>query len=178
MSTYKNYIFIGLKVIAWIIFVGLCIEAGALVVNFVMSIFNPAIVKNLYEKLDLSDVYQKSTWVYYGIYSFIIALAVLKCLLFYYVIKLTMVLNLANPFVQTVADLIRDISQLTFSIGIISYIGQQIVKSHEHKGMIIHGIDRFWADSEAFILMAAVVYVIATIFARGVELQNENEYTI
>lgn len=178
MSKSKNYIFIGLKIIAWFIFVGLCIEAGALIVNFVISLYKPEIVKNLYEKLDLSMVYNESKWVYYGIYSFIISMSVFKALLFYYVIKLTMVLNLSNPFIQGVADQIRGISQLTLSIGIISYVGRQVLKNNERYGLDMATIEKFWADSEAFILMSAIIYVIATIFARGVELQNENELTV
>ncbi|MBN2666855.1 MAG: DUF2975 domain-containing protein [Bacteroidales bacterium] len=39
-------------------------------------------------------------------------------------------------------------------------------------------MDQFWVDSQAFILMAAVVYVIATIFKKGLEIQNENDLTI
>ena len=50
-------------------------------------------------------------------------------------------------------------------------------------GLMHHGFDtaplgKFWADSKAFILMAAVVYVIATIFKRGVQLQDENDLTV
>jgi hypothetical protein len=39
-------------------------------------------------------------------------------------------------------------------------------------------LNQFWADSQAFIIMAAVVYVIATIFSKGVALQNENDLTV
>jgi hypothetical protein len=33
-------------------------------------------------------------------------------------------------------------------------------------------------DGQAFILMAAVLYIIAAIFKRGIELQTENDSTI
>ena len=33
-------------------------------------------------------------------------------------------------------------------------------------------------DSQAFILMAAVIYIIATIFSKGVEYQEELEETV
>jgi hypothetical protein len=39
-------------------------------------------------------------------------------------------------------------------------------------------LNQFWEDSQAFILMAAVVYIIATIFKKGVEIQNENDLTV
>ena len=61
MSETNKFVFIALQLIAWIIFVGLCIEAGALLVNFIYSLFKPEIVHNLYQKLDLS---QKETMSY------------------------------------------------------------------------------------------------------------------
>ena len=42
----------------------------------------------------------------------------------------------------------------------------------------IDNLNQFWADSQAFILMAAVIYIIATIFKKGVEIQNENDLTV
>ncbi|WP_321539145.1 hypothetical protein [Flavobacterium piscinae] len=60
MSKRNNIIFKGLHVVAYIIFVGLCIEAGGLLVNFVFSLFKPEIIANLYQKLDLMDMYKQS----------------------------------------------------------------------------------------------------------------------
>ena len=37
MSKRNNFVFKGLHIVAWIIFVGLCIEAGGLLVNFVFQ---------------------------------------------------------------------------------------------------------------------------------------------
>jgi len=160
------------------IFVGLCIEAGALIVNFVYSLFKPEIVAYLYEKLDLSDMYSRSKWAYFGMYSFIMVISVLKAIMFYIVIRLLMKLDLSKPFSSFVSEQISLISYFTFSIGILSYIARQTAKNLLHRGYEIDQLDRFWVDSEAFILMAAVVYVIATIFKKGIELQNENDLTV
>ena len=37
MSNRNNLVFKGLYMVAWVIFVGLCIEAGGLIVNFVFG---------------------------------------------------------------------------------------------------------------------------------------------
>jgi len=160
------------------IFVGLCIEAGALIVNFVYSLFKPEIVAYLYEKLDLSDMYSRSKWAYFGMYSFIMVISVLKAIMFYIVIRLLMKLDLSKPFSSFVSEQISLISYFTFSIGILSYIARQTAKNLLHRGYEIDQLDRFWVDSEAFILMAAVVYVIATIFKKGIELQNDQDLTV
>jgi Protein of unknown function (DUF2975) len=178
MSNTNKYVFYGLRVVAWIIFVGLCIEAGALLVNFVFSIYKPEIVSRLYEKLDLSELFAYSEYAYYGMYSFILAIAMLKAYLFYVVIELVSKLSLSKPFSDYVADKISKISYYTFSIGLVSHIGRESARNLEHRSLELNALNRFWADSEAFILMAAVIYVIAQIFKRGIEIQNENDLTI
>ncbi|MES2748314.1 MAG: DUF2975 domain-containing protein [Bacteroidota bacterium] len=174
----NNIVFKVLHIVAWLIFVGLSIEAGGLIVNFIFSICRPEFVQNLYQKLDLSDMYERSKWAFYSMYSFILVIAVLKALLFYAVILLMLKIDLSKPFSSFVSRKISQISYFTLSIGLVSYIGQQSAKHLMHRGFATENLNQFWADSEAFILMAAVIYVIATIFKKGIEIQNENELTI
>ena len=178
MSHTSNIVFTALKVVAWIIFVALCIEAGALLVNFVYSIFKPEIVAHLYQKLDLSDLYEQSQSAYYGMYSFILFIAILKAALFYVVIALVSKFDLAKPFNEFVSKKISTISYYALSIGLISHIGRQLAKNMEHHGIDTNNLNPFWADSQAFILMAAVIYIIATIFKKGIEIQTENDLTV
>ena len=178
MSKRNNFVFTGLHIVAWVIFVGLCIEAGALITNFVFSIYNPEMVKNLYQKLDLSEMYNRSKWAFYGMYSFILVVAFLKAYLFYIVAMLMHKIDLSKPFNSFVAGRIVKISYCTFSIGIVSYIARQTARNLQHQGYAIDNLNQFWADSQAFILMAAVIYIIAAIFKKGVEIQNENDLTV
>ncbi len=178
MSKTNNFVFQAIVVVAWIIFVGLCIEAGALLVNFIYSLFKPEVIKYLYEKLDLSEMYSRSKWAYYGMYSFILVIAILKAVLFYVVIMMVSQIDLKKPFNKLVSKQISQISYYTFSIGLLSFIAQQSAKNLQHRGFVIDKLDKFWVDAEAFILMAAVVYVISVIFSKGVEIQNENDLTV
>ena len=178
MSDKNNFIFKGLHIVAWVIFVGLGIEAGALIVNFIFSIHKPEFVQNLYQKLDLSEMYTRSKWAFFSMYSFILFISLLKAYLFYIVVILMHKIDLLNPFNSVVSRQISQISYYTFSIGILSYIARQTAKNLQHHGYIIDNLNEFWADSQAFILMSAVIYVIATIFKKGVEIQNENDLTV
>lgn len=178
MSKNENFVFQALHVIAWVIFVGLCIETGGLVVNFIVSLYKPAFVQNLYQKLDLSEMYQRSEWAYFGMYSFILTISVLKAYLFYLLIQLLDKLDLSNPFNSLVSERISKIANCTFSIGILSFIAHQTAQNLQHRDYVIDSLDQFWVDSEAFILMSAIIYVIATIFKKGVEIQTENDLTI
>ena len=178
MSKTNNIIFWSLYVIAWLIFVGLSIEAGGLLVNFFFSLYNPEFVQNLYQKLDLTNMYEASKIAFFGVYSFILVISILKACLFYTVITLMHKMDLSKPFHTFVATKISQVSYFTLSIGLLSYIGKELVNDLKHYGFVPENLNQFWADSQAFILMGAVIYIIATIFKKGVDLQNENDLTV
>lgn len=178
MTKTNDFIFKALMIVAWIIFVALCIEAGALVVNFIFSIFNPSIVGDLYQKLDLSRLYQQSQMVFYGMFGFVLFIALLKAYLFYVVISLLHKFDLTKPFSSFVSKQIFQISYITFSIGIFSYIARQTTKDLSIQGYALQDLNQFWVDSQTHIVMAAIIYIIAVIFKKGIELQNENDLTV
>jgi hypothetical protein len=178
MTKTNNFVFWGLYVIAWLIFVGLSVEAGGLIVNFFFTLFKPEVVQNLYQKLDLIQMYNDSKLAFFGVYSFILIISILKAILFYTVIRLMHKMDLSKPFSTFVARQISLITYFTLSIGLLSYIARQTSKNLMHYGFVTGNLNQFWVDSEAFICMGAVIYIIATIFKKGVDIQNENDLTV
>ncbi len=178
MSKTNNFVFIALHVVAWLIFIGLSIEAGGLIVNFIFSVFKPEMVGNLYQKLDLSKLYAASKWSFYGMYSFAVIISILKAVLFYCLIQMLLKLDLAKPFNNYITKKILQLSYYTFEIGILSYTAREVAKNLENHGYEIDKLNQFWVDSQAFIIMSAIIYVIAQIFKRGVEIQEDNDLTV
>ncbi len=178
MSKTNNIVFWVLHIVAWLIFIGLSIEAGGLLVNFFFSLYKPEFVQHLYQKMDLSAMYNASQLSFFGVYSFILIISISKAVLFYIVIMLMLKMDLSKPFSTFVARQISLISYFTLIIGLLSFIGRQLVKGLMHHGFVPSNLTHFWADSEAYILMGAVIYIIATIFKKGVEIQNENDLTV
>lgn len=178
MSKRNNFVFKALHILAWVIFVGLCIEAGGLIVNFFFSLFKPEFVQNLYQNLDLSELYKDSKLAFFGIFSLILAISILKAYLFYLVIRLMQKMDLAKPFNTFVSNQILQISYYTLSIGLLSFIARQVAKDLIHHGFVTDSLNQFWPDSQAFILMGAVIYIIATIFKKGVDIQTEIDLTV
>jgi Ni/Fe-hydrogenase subunit HybB-like protein len=178
ISKTNNFVFWGLYIVAWVIFVGLSIEAGGLIVNFVFSLYKPEFIQNLYQKLDLTEMYKDSRLAFFGIYSFILTISILKACLFYIVIRVMHKMDLLKPFNTFVMKQFFQISYYTLSIGVLSYIARQLAIDLINYGYVTDNLDQFWADSQAFILMGAVVYIIATIFKKGVDIQNENDLTV
>lgn len=178
MSKANNLLFVGLQIIAWLIFVGLSIEAGAWIVNFIFSVFKPEVISRLYQKFDMLELYKTNKWSFYCIYSLILSISILKAVLFYIVVRLMYKMDLAKPFSNYVAVQISLMSYYTLTIGFLGYISKETTKNLINHGYDLSNLDKFWTDSQAFILMGAVIYVIATIFKKGVELQNENDLTV
>ncbi len=173
-----DIVFTILHIIVWLIFVGLSIEAGGLIVNFIVSVFKPEFVGRLYQKLDISKMYEQNQWAFFSMYGFVLFISVLKALLFYHLIELLNKLDVSKPFSSYVAGKIKSFAYYTLSIGIISLIARQLANNLLYYGYETDKLNQFWEDGPAFTLMAAVVYVISQIFKRGVELQNENDLTV
>lgn len=178
MINANNLIFKILLVVAWLIFVGVSIEAGGLIVNFIVSLVNPSFVSNLYQKLDLTYIYKDSPLPFFGVYSFILVLAILKCVLFYIVVRMMHKMDLSKPFDTYVSRQTSLVSYYALSIGFLSYMAKEVTRNLAHYGYDMASLNHFWGDSEAYVFMGAVVYIIATIFKKGVELQSENELTV
>lgn len=178
MSKTNKFVFWGLYTVAWLIFVGLSIEAGGLLVNFFFSLYKPEFIPNLYQKLNITELYKNSRMAFFGAYSFILTISVLKAVMFYIVIRLMHKMDLTKPFNTFIARQILLISYYTLSVGLLSYIAKQVTKNLKHHGFDANLLNQFLEDSQAFILMGAVIYIIAIIFKRGVEIQKENDLTV
>ena len=116
-------------------------------------------------------MYESSKLAFFGMYGFILTSSILKAVLFYIVIVFVTKINLSKPFNILVSKQIYKISYYILSIGLLSFIARQLTKELEHNDFVIDKLNQFWADSQAFIIMAAVIYVIVTIFSKGVEYQ-------
>lgn len=178
MSKRGNILFWCLYAIVWIIFLGVSIEAGGLVVNFFFSLYNPEILPKLYQKLDLTDLYNKNQMGFFGIYGLILSISILQAVMFYVVISMMHKMDLQKPFSGFVSKQIFKISYFSIAVGLLGSIAQKISKNLMHQSFKTENADQFWGDSGAFILMGAVVYIIADIFKKGVDLQHENDLTV
>ena len=178
MTLKTDVLLTGLKIISWVIFIGLCIETGALLFNYIYSLFRTVATNNLYQGLNLSELYNQSTTLYSYLFSMVIFVSGLKAYVFYLVIKLFMKLNLAKPCDEGVRYYITQISWFVFFTGMSSYIAHRFTKHLVQKGYEVDAVSHFWSGTEAFLLMAAVLFVIAQIFKKGIELQHENDLTV
>ncbi len=163
-----------MHVVAWVVFVGLCIEAGAMLVAYTVSLFNPIAASDLYMGLDLSAVHAYRFWHYTYVVSFMIGLLAAKAYAAFLVIKIFGKLNLSHPFEGGVAKLIEKLSYVILGMGGLVLISNAYAQWLDHRG--VHVPDG--ENLEGFLFLAGIIFIMAQIFKKGTELQAENELTI
>jgi len=164
-----------LKVLAWIIFIGLCIKTGAMVISAMVSLFvGPEGAKNLYSGLNLSALLAYNQGYYIVMVSLLVILSGLKAHLFYMVIMIISKISITHPFSEQTTSLIYKLSVISLQIGILAIITGSYAKWLMKKSVQFS----FDGGGTEFLFLAGILYVITQIFKRGIELQKENELTI
>ncbi|WP_019991289.1 DUF2975 domain-containing protein [Rudanella lutea] len=175
MTTTNQTVLKTMNVLFWVIFIGLCIKTGALIVSFAVSLLvNPIAAKDLYMGLDLSDVQRYSQNYYIHLATLTIALSGLKALIAYLVVKIFLKFDLTKPFNPEITRLIGTISHVAVGAGIVALIGSSLSKWLTKHGAIAV-LD--WGANE-ILFFAGVIYIIAIVFQKGTELQIENDLTV
>jgi hypothetical protein len=171
----EKHVFGLLKLIVWVIFLGLCVKTGALITSFGVSLWvNPVAAADLYPGISLESIIKFGFIHYLIIVWLIISISAMKAYLFFLLLKTLLKLDLSNPFEQTLADLMQKMSLTAFHIGITAVI----IK--EYSKWLVNQLLQFKIESGEveYLFFAAILYVLVRIFKRGILLQSENELTI
>ncbi|RAJ05467.1 Protein of unknown function (DUF2975) [Chitinophaga skermanii] len=162
-------------VCAWIIFVGLSIEAGSVVVSGVVGYYKPEMVGKMYKPVDLTALKGFSDWYYIGMISLLIGYSIFKAHIAYMMIKVLESVKLESPFTKKIVKLLEGISYTFLTIAIIVAVyngtGEWMFK---HAGIN----DKPQLPTEQFLVLAGLVFILSQIFKRGVEIQAENDLTV
>lgn len=171
-----------LLILSWIIFIGLCVEAGGLLSNTVYALtLNPAAAKSYWMGADLSNLLQYDRGYFLVQTFFMIVVAVLKALMFDRIIRTlhNKKLNMAKPFNKDLTRFVFLISYMALAIGFFCMWGNKYAEwlTQQHVNMPdIHllGLE----GASIWMFMGVTLLVIAQIFKRGIEIQTENELTV
>jgi hypothetical protein len=173
MKSNTKDILTAMQVLAWVVFIGLLIKAGAMFISYGISIGNDLASKDLYNGLDLFALRNQSFWHYSVITAYNILLIGTQAYVAYLLTQLLNKINILKPFSDEVVKGLQKISYAILFIWIVAMVHNFHLAFIEKRfALLSHNI------SVEFIFMAGVVYVLAQLFKRGVEIQSENELTI
>jgi hypothetical protein len=163
-----------MHVLAWIGFIGLAIEAGAVLFIAGMVYFAPDFAHDIYASLDLQTLKEYSTLQFVFTVSFMFAVAALKAQVLWQAILILSKVKLENPFTRKVSEKIEKVSYLLLSVWVVSML------NNAHGNWLEHQMGEMPVDMNAseYLFMAGIVFIISQIFKRGVELQSESDLTV
>ena len=173
MKSRTKKLLIAMNVLAWIAFIGLLIVAGSIIISYVVSIRNPQAAKDLYKGMDLSAYRELG----FGHYSFMVGynvmLYITQAYIAYQATRLLSRLNISKPFNADVVKLMQKISYSILCVWLIAMLYNIHVAILEKSFGVV---GRYVSGDSIF--LAGIVYVLAQMFKRGVEIQSENELTV
>ena len=171
-----------LYVLSWIIFVGVCIEAGGSIFSaFYTLVINSINAKTFWVGNDLSGLYTYGKGHFFIETSLISIESVMKACIFYLIIKNLdpKKIRMSQPFSKEVGRLIFNISYLSLFIGFISLWGVKYKEWLVEQGVKMPDIQYLrLGGADVWLFMGVILFVLAQIFKRGIEIQSENELTV
>ncbi len=177
-----DYFFKLLYAVSWIIFIGLCIEAGGFIFNTVFTLLlKPEGATKFWAEVNLSDLYHFNQSYYVTLTVLMIIAALLKALLFYIIVKIfhDKKINLSAPFNEILGSYIFKIAYLALGIGLFCYWGAKCTEWIVQKRVSLPGIQYLrLAGADVWLFMGVTLLVFAQIFKRGIDIQNENNLTV
>jgi hypothetical protein len=171
-----------LHVLAWIFFIGMCIESGGFIFNTLFTLFiNPEAAGQFWNGLDFSTLLQHNQSIFVLITVLMSIAAVLKTILLYRIVNISKgtTLNMEKPFNETLGRFMFSASYLSLAVGLFSLLGTGHVSSLVEDGVQMPTIEHLrLGGADVWIFMGVILFVIAQIFKRGIEIQTENELTV
>jgi len=160
-----------MQVLAWIVFVGLMIQSGAVLFSYLYSLIKPDATAKFNSTLNFLAL-RHSDLLQYTIVAFFQAVVPgLKAYIAYAVIQTLSKVKLENPFTMVIVGKLESISYELVAIWAISIL------QHAHAEWLKIDTNSDWGGGET-LFMAALIFVISQIFKRGVELQSESDLTV
>lgn len=162
-------------VLFWVVFVGLCIRSGGMLVSLVISLISQdAGPGRLYMALELSDLYTFGK-IQYGVVGLVlVALNGMKAYVAYLVLRIFKVFDLSKPFSMDVSAVFRRISYVALGAGVMAICAQAftaMLRKHD----VYVPVE--WGAGE-ILFFAGVIYLLAVVFEHGARLQSETDLTV
>lgn len=171
-----------LYVVSWIIFLGLCVEAGGIVFNsFFTLAINPDNAKNFWEGASMSSLYAYDSGRFLVIVIYMSIVSVLKALMFYQIVMMMYKdkIDMAQPFNMDLKQFISNLSYFSFGIGLFSKFGEEYCNWLVKQGVKMPDVQSLhFAGADVWLFMGIILVVIAQIFKKGIEIQAEHELTV
>jgi hypothetical protein len=162
-----------MNILAWVVFIGLLIVAGSIIISYFVSIGNAQAAKDLYRGMDLYAYRHHSFGHYTFVVGYKVMLYITQAYIAFLMTSLLSRLNISKPFNADVVKLMQKISYSILCVWLVAMV------HNIHIGILekSYGLVATYISGDS-IFLAGIVYVLAQMFKRGVEIQSENDLTV
>ncbi|MGX5817215.1 DUF2975 domain-containing protein [Chitinophaga lutea] len=171
-----------LQVLSWIIFIGLCVEAGGILFRLIYTFaVHSDATRNFWNGADLSGLYTFDVGYFVVIVLLMFIVSFLQALLFYLIVKLFVekTLDISQPFSLGLRTFITNAAWLSLGIGVFEHVGAKYAHWLTRQSVPMPDLTALGMDgASVWIFMAVILFVVSQIVKRGMELQAENDLTI
>ena len=172
-KTKTENLLMAMNVIAWVVFIGLLVVVGSIIISWFVSIGNPQAAKDLYKGMNLYAYRQYSFAHYTFVAGYKVILYIMQAYIAFLMTRLLSGLNISRPFNADIVQLMQKISYAILGVWLI------IMAHNIHVAILekSYGLVATYISGDS-IFLAGIVYVFAQMFKRGAEIQSENELTV
>lgn len=165
------------KILALIGAIWYSILCGGQLLTLIASFINPDWAKRTYE-VDLNVFSIREHSIAYYFYAMILTIGVtaLKSLIWYVIFDLLSKLKLQAPFTINVEIKLERIAYLLFAVWLVGNFFWKIYTDYLTKSTGI--LLQTEKSGDEYLLMAGMIYIISQVFKRGIEIQEENDFTV
>lgn len=170
-----------LKILSWILFIGLCLQAGIFLFNVIIAFFQPIEINKFWMTNGLRSLYAANQSHFITLTSLMTIVAVLKALLFYIIVKIfhDKRINFECPFQLPLGNHLSLIAYLTLGIGLFSAWAENFVNWLIAQNIEMPSLQTLEVEgADIWLFMCVILFVVAQIFKKGIEIQSENELTV
>lgn len=171
-----------LQVLTWILFIGLCVQAGGVIFSTLAAAYiTPDAAASFWDGTNLSELYAYDRGHYFTLAAISSIASVLKALLFYVILRLftDKAVSMEKPFTGLLVRFTLRATYLSVGIGLFCYYGVGYSAWLAEKGLNMPDTSALFLDGgDVWLLMAVILFVVAQVIKRGVEIQEENDLTV
>ena len=147
--------------------------------SFLVSVLqNNEAAKNLYMGLNLAQLKERSNTAYAILVCCIFFIIALQAFMFFILLQIFKQINLGSPFNNKIKKLIFNLSMLVFAIGLLSKLTVKFSLKFISEGLSFPHLFELINIGDSFIFFGGILFFIAVLFKKGIEIQTENDLTI
>ena len=170
-----------LKILTWIIFIALCVEAGGIIFNAAYAVYKPLVATYFWNGADFSALIARDKGHFIAQIILMVIVAIFKAIIFYQIVKLfyNKKFNIEQPFRGGISSVVFLIAYVCLGAGFFSKWATSYADWLKSQGIPMPEMHQMNIDgADVWLFMAIVLFVIGQVFKKGTELQTESDLTV